>query len=742
MKNAIPILFILITLLISTLHIYVYAVAPREAVVEVYPAPIGYTIIFQSPYPTQISGYRDEAGNFYQYRANLKNNGIMILVGDINSFKTVISPEGTSSVKIVNDLKLEAYGIVAGKDSFVLFTGGRLYTSRYYIYINRDPPTLPSNNIFQNRLVLVIYENVVDFRLANYYYTLGLSVSSQNSGVSIYTKDGTLLSMRLSDLLGVDEACITWFSNLPSNVYWVGGVALSPTCTSNIKVLKTYVYNDRPYAVVFSLSSKYGNIDYVIMARPFAAVLSDVGILTYISTPRYMHIAKGLNLELMNIYIAPSDRSYIIAGKKLNVTDITQVVTANKDQTKNYVCMLPSKASLVFALTWRYINITGTTIFNPLPGEIILLSADNNYYLCHGDLSWMDNTESPQIKASEFKEIVYPIQLYTLSGQSFLTVLANGKVYSTNNVIIDYSEYSENEVYVYAARYIRRISITQTSIFLTPFFIIAVLIALVFIGVIAFRGRGRQRELIKIILDFPKSMPMKVASDDDISNATKKHVSMFGTCPDIYDIAIYHNLLPQLPEKVDPTQEVVICPFNTNPETESVLRYISNVLLSVLWVTKRTSVSAGYFYTVIGNTMLYAYFYKHEGESIERAIVNAVSEAMRIKILSPFYLLPLGLVIITTDSKLSEFKNELEYMKVLSTAGGETVRSYAISSYITVKNIPTRVPPDELQRFMNEKIPVILVVSRSNVGEFLKYLEEKLTSYAKFYYEKLLGEKE
>jgi len=742
MRLCLPKTLIIIVLLISILHTYVYSVAPKEVVVEAYPAPTGYTIIFQPPYPSRISGYRDNAGNYYPYRASLKNNGVMILVGDISLFKTVISPEGTSSVKILNDVKLEAYGLITDKGSLVLFSGGQLYTSRYRIYINTKPVTPPSNNIFQNRLVLVIYENSVDFQLSKYYYTLGLSVTSQDSGITIYTKDGMSLSMRLSDLLGVDEACITWFSNLPSNVYWVGGVILSPTCTRNIKVLKTYVYNGRPYAVVFSLSSKYGDIDYVIMAKPIAAILREANIITYVSVPKYMHIVKNINLELMNIYIAPNERNYIYAGKKLNVTNITQVVTASKGQPANYVCMLPSKASVIYALAWRHINITGTTIFDPLPGEVILLSAGGNYYLCHGDLSWMDTTEIPQIKASQYREIVYPIQLYTYSGQPFLTVLANGKVYLANNVLIDYNEYLENEVYTYAAGYIRRISITQSSIFLTPFFAIAVLIALVFIGVVIFRSKSKKSDLLKIVLDFPKSVPMKVASDEDISNATKKHVSMFGTCPDVYDIAIYHNLLPPLPEKVDPTQELVICPFNTNSKTESVLRYVANVLLSVLWVTKRTSPSAGYFYTVIGNTMLYMYFYKHEEESVDNAIVNAVTEAMKIKIISPFYLLPLGLVIVTTDSRVKEFENELEYMKILSTAGGEAVRSYAISSYITVKNIPTKVPPDDLQRFMNEKVPIILVVSRSNLGDLLKYLAEKLTSYAKFYYEKLLGEKE
>jgi len=743
MKRAAHILLVIALLLASAMYAEA-ATAPKEVVAEVYPAPIGYTLMLQPPYPSRIVGFRDAGGNYYPYRASLSNNGLMILVDDINRFKTIVSLEGTSDVKIVNTFKYEVYGIIPDKgDPLVLFTGGELYTSSYFIYINSVPLDPSIFDVFQRRLVLIITEDSVDFQLADKYrYSLGLAVTSQGSFVSVYTKDGVLLSMRLSDLLGVNEACITWFSNLPPDVFWVGGVVLSPTCTSNINVLKTYVYNGRPYAVIFSLNSKYGYIDYVIMAKPVAAVLREAGIVTRVAVPKATHIVKGIDLSVRNVYVAATEQGYIMLGKELNVVNITQVVTANRGRTSNYVCMLPSGASVVFALAWRRINITGVSSLELLPGEVILIEAGGKYYLCHGDLSWLDSTDIPVVRASQFKEIKYPVQLVTFSGQPFLTVLANGKVYLSSVVTIDFDEYLQNEVFVYAAGLVQRITIVQTSIFMSPFFVISLLIASVFIGVIVFRGKESERDVVRIILDFPKPTPMKVSSESDIAEAAKKHVTMFGVCPDIYDIAIHHGLLPPLPEKVDPTQEVILCPFNTNPETESVLRYISSTLLSVLWVTKRTSPSSGYFYTVIGNTMLYMYFYKHEGEPVEKAIVNAIAEAMKIRIISPLYLMPLGLVIVTTESKMGEFMKELEYMKVLSTAAGEAVRSYAISSYVTVKGIPTKEPPDELQRFMNEKVPVILVVSRNNLGELLKFLEEKLTSYAKFYYEKLAGEKE
>jgi len=719
----------------------VEASTAKEALVEVYPAPIGYTVIFQPPYPSRVYGFRDDAGNFYPYRASLENNGLMILIDNIYRFKTVITSEGASTVKILNDLKLEAIGVTTDKgDNYILFTGGQVYTSPYYIFINTVPPNPSAFDVFERRRVLVFSENSVDFRIsAQYGYSLGLVVTSQLAPISVYTKDGVLLSMRLSDLLGVSDACITWFSDLPPGETWIGGVVLSPTCMSNLRVIKTYVYNNRPYAVAFSLKTRYGDIDYVIMAKPTVAVLKYIGILFPVTASPPLHIAKTADLSVRNIYIAVSDQGYVALGKKFNAIDITQMIEVSKGR-RSYVCMIPARSSLVFALAWRRIDISSTSALELLPGEVVLIEADGKHYFCHGDMSWLDYAELPVVRASQFREIVYPIQLLSSSGQPFLAVLANGKVYLSNDIIIDFNEYQQNELFVYAIGAARRITITQASIFLTPFFGIAVIIVLVFASVVLFKGKKNESDIIRVIIDFPKPYPRKVASENDVVEAAKKHVNMFGVCPDLFDIVIFHNMLPPLPEKVpDPEQEIV-CPFNTNPETESVLRYISNTLLSVLWVTKRTSPSAGYFYTILGNTMLYMYFYKHEGEPVEKAIVNAVTEAMKIRIISPFYMMPLGLVIVTTDDRKKVFDDELEYLMTLSTAAGESVRSYAISSYITVKGVPTTEPPDELQKFVNEKVPTILVVSYSNLPELLKYLAEKLSSYAKFYYSTLKGE--
>ena len=727
-------LALMMLLLLSTQILAVLASAQTEKqyVAEVIPAPIGYSFQFQNPYPKYIAGYRDKGGNYHPYRAEL-DTGTLILADDLDYVDKLISGVETGKVKkIIDEDIYRAYGIdLPGLDDLIIYGGGKVYISQYNIYINNKPESENAPGP-----VLVINEYMVDFRESE-KYSLGLAISSLSSPVTVITRDGLEITTRLSDLLDVSEACVSWFQYPPPGTPWVGGIVMSPTCLKNIKVIKTFNYEGRPYAVVFSARTKYGKIQYVIMAAPTAEVLEEAGIISPVRVNEKLHIIKDITLDNTFIYIAPSEKARIEPGTVVHASDATQIITENGE--KKYVCVIPSNTTITYYLLWRNRELKGTVYLEP--GEIVLMKIGKKYYYCHGDLSWLDNDDMPIIKASGYKEIKEPILMYTLSGKPFLVFTANGKVYSSNRVKIPFDLYEGNEVFIFAVGDVRPVVITQSSIFASPFFILSVLFVGVVISLVVFSRRKEEPEKIKIILDLPKPTSMKVASKEIVSDVVRKHVDQFGVCPDVLDVVIYHNILPPLPDKIDnPFQEILLCPFKTNEKTERVLRKLAEILLYSVWALRRSGRSRGFFYTLIGDTMLYMYWYKHEDEKKpEELILNAIESAYRTSVRYPYYKQSLGLVILVEDELLTRVKKEVEYMRMLS-SGEESVRGYAISSYLSVKGLQSRIPADRLQKFMNEKIPAILVVSESNLTELIEYLEERLVSFAELYYKKVRGE--
>ena len=727
----------LVLVIVILTHIASTAVVVAQTekiyVAEVLPAPIGYSLTFQKPYPSYITGYRDVGGHYHSYRAAIGETGVLVFVNDrVNIIDKLVSAAETASVKLINVVDLnKVYGLLLpDSEDVIIYGSGVVYISHYNILYTYVPPgDTPSPT-------LLVSEYIVNFNTSK-KYSLALSVASSTASITVITKEGIRISTRLSVLLDTPEACVTWFQRLPPGVPWVGGIIMSPTCTKNIKVMKTYTYEGTPYAVIFSAQTKYGEINYVIMAEPTAQVLEEAGIITAVKVNPLLHIVPGLTLDNFYVYTAPSKNSRIARGEVLQVIDATQLIDVKKE--KRYACIIPSGAEVLYKVLWRNRDIKGTVYLDP--GEALLFTVANKNYFCHGDLSWIKNNDMPIIRAPAFREIVHPIIMYTISGRNFLVLTANGKVYSTNSIELPFAEYQKNDVFIYAVNTIQPLYVSQTSIFLSPFFALALVFVMVVVGLIVFGRKGKEPEKIRIILDLPKPKAMTTASRETVAEVVRKHVDLFGVCPDVLDIAIYHSVLPPLPDKIgSPLEEIILCPFETNQRSEYVLRRVSDVLLPSLWAIRRAGRSHGYLYTLVGNTMLYMYWYKHEDEKKpEELLINAIEAAYRTRFTYPYNPLPLGLLIVVEDELVPALKKELELMRVLS-GTEESKGGYAISSYISIKRVEVSIAPDKLQSFINEKVPSILIVSDKNIPELIEYLGERLTAYSELYYKRLRGE--
>jgi len=729
------------TLLVVAVVVAVLVFAPVLAssqaeklyVVEVVPAPVGYSLTFHEARPARISGYRDSLGNFYPYRANVGETGVLLIVSGRLNVERLISREETSLVQFVDVVGAgEAYAIAEHRGGFlVVHGGGLLFYSHYDVYAKAEPPPGATGR------VLVAYEDYVNFDLAKNYTVALFSTSPQHSVTVVLRRDFSL-STRLADLLGVDEACIARFEER-EDVPWRGGVIVSPTCARNLEVFRTYTYKGSPYAVVFSANTRYGKIDYVVMAPLSSRTMVEAGLLSYVLAPPELHIVK-LDRDDVFIYRAFSFDSLAWRIPVVKVIDVTQTVSGEKGE-KRRVCVLPARAEVEFALLWRSRELEGTVTLEP--GEVILYKLENTMYTCRGDMSWLEFDDIPYIRGPAYREFKHPIYISSGSGK-FLAVTSNGKVYLTSNLEIPFRIYEENELFVYKAGGVTRVQLAQTSIVTTPFFVLGVLVLAVLASTIVFgRSRPEKEAKLKVVIDLPEPKPLTLASSESLGPLLRKHVDMFGVCPDIYEVVLYHKVLPPLPDKVVDPSEVLMCPFSTNPETERVLRAVAEVFHHAMWAVRRAGKSRGFIYTLVGDTMLYYYWYKVEGErKPEEVIVRAVEAAYRTRPQYPYHMYPLGLVIVAEGELARAVEREVSYMQVLS-GGDERSRGYALSSYLSVRKgvSPRHIEADALQNFLNEKIPSIIVVSSDTLTRLIEHAAERVASYSELYYGEMRGER-
>ncbi|MEM1810452.1 MAG: hypothetical protein QW324_06280 [Thermofilaceae archaeon] len=732
---------LLVTLLLFTAAASASSVGSKPVFAEVYPAPIGYVFVFPSPHPSYIYGFRSVTGVYTPHRAAIAGTSTYVAFVDHPvHVHTIVHNEGASELRRVeSDLIRTAYGVIlpGPRNDVVLFGGGLVYTSPYTIHYNVALDHAPNT--------VLVTENLIDLTLDRVIKVLAVTSDSPITLVlgSFY------FTGRLTDILGVHEACVAWFRDRPPDFPWVGGLVISPACTRNVAVLRTVEYAGRPFAVVFRVTEVPrfgGSIDYVVMGTPTARVLQEAGLIAPVRPQmRYAHFVTGLELERLRVYVAFNENSYVRPGEVVAARNVTQVVGRSR-----YICPVPAAAQVVYRLTWNSRELKGSVEI--LPGEFVLYEYMGEYYVCIGDLSWMEHADLPLVKGPAYRELLHSVHVYTSSGRPVLAVSANGRIYYGASFEIPFSEVQANAIYWFVGSYAAPIEVSPSTIVASPFFALFLLLVFVLVGVVVF-GRGRSEpERISLIWDVKLPPPLSLASEATLKEIVRKHVDAFGVCPDVVDLALYHEVLPPIPRDATPEGESLICPFATNPRTESVLRRLNELLTCSLWGIKRMWSSRGVIYTIVGDEMLYVYFYKQENEEApEQIIANALESVVRSRRFDTVYFRrPLGLVIVVEPSMLPLVKRELSILEELSLApeltedeeeeGASRAYTYRISEYLATRGVKTTISAEVIQEAVDRDVPRILVISEGNIDELIEYLSEKHADLGTARLRRILGE--
>jgi len=700
-----------VVVLVALLLLPVVAVGQEEFVVpaEVYPAPVGYSVVyFAEPYFTKIEGFRSEEDYYFPYRARV-SSGTLVLVEDYRMFDYIVSVEGTGVVhRIESELLDEGYVFEVDGRRYAAFGSGRLYYSSYDIYFGYTPPNASA-------YVLVAYEYEVDFSVegvrALFYPGTG--------DVVITTSDGARISTSLERLLGISDACVVWFEDEVGP--FTGGLLISPACTRNVEVLKTVEYGGRPYAVVVAARTPYGVIDYLVFAYYSTWSLVETGILHEIDMPDYYHIYP-LDVD-GHFYTSPDYYDYPTRLPDIGVVeDVSESIT---DSWKR-VCVLPENANITYTLLWRHRPVAGTVYLDP--GELVLFEWNDRMMACMGEMDWAERFASIFWKASEWRELKTDITLYSTNNEPFLVVAANGSLWYGAEMVIPWSVYEENTIFLFTRSHSEQLYIPQRSIFTSlPF----VFITLVVFGLVAhmLATKSETRETIRVLLDLPTPAEVELADPATLKSIAGRHVDAFGVCPSIYDLAIYHGILAPLPDNAKPEDELLYCPFRANEESERVLRRLARALLGVFWAVKRTGRDSGIIFTLVGETMPTVYWTQYTGGSLAEYIVRSIEKAYKTRYHTPYNMVPVGLALVVPPAVAGRARELVAQMRELG-AG-----SIDVDAFAKAYGVVPRVGVEKLQKFIDEKLRGnIVVVSDELLGDFLEWLSEQYLAYSAPYY--------
>ena len=693
------------------------------AVAEMLPAPAGYSFTFNEP--VSIVGYK-AWGRYYPYTTNGGN----VIIFDTPNVETLVTTEGTVSLRIIKIEELyKAYGIVLSEKNspesikdLVIYGAGIVYISRYKIYYE----IVPQNETDIDNVVLVT-SGYLDLRTPAGIYL----VSITSPGLVVYKKDGSSIETTLTDYLGVSDACIVWFRNLPPGVPWVGGIIPSPACTENIEILKYFEVEGQVFGVIFKTKEAT-----FVFGPPTGRVLEAAGYvmpLNIVSSNKEskVHILAVDTLGEYNVYLARDPASYLELQPKVTAIDVTMVTREGE-----YVCNLPRKYTLLYRLLWVNRELKGQVKL--MPGEIILYTYDNNVYICRGDLSWLFTPTYPSIDAPKYKEIKHPIRFTGYNG-NFLVVLSNGEVYVGPSVAVDYDKYLSNVLYVVYGNNMLQYIYTPTSIVTSPLFALTIIVALAMIGLLLQR-KPEEREVVTIEWDIIEPPKYNVATKEELRRAITKNIDNWGTCPDEHELIMRYGILPPLEAVSDPRETVVYCPFKTNIETEIILKKVAKLLLSGFWGVSRQGRSHGYIFSFIREQMLYMYWYKQEDEDHPAEVLfNALKRAMRTYIVTGMHTIPLGLLIIAKDDMRRRLERELERVKRMTPEG---TPGYSFEQYFSIHLPHVDVNLSALQEFVSKNIPAIIVVSDKNLpvlveflaGRYASLMEEYIRVYGRFWW--------
>lgn len=665
-----------------------HAAQERDLGFSAYPAPFGY--LFKPSAPIKmVVGL--EVNGYIPYKAYVKATGYLFYPVPM---KAVLTPRGWYRAVITFPKNVTVIGLYNGTRVFVVSTAnGKLYYSTTRILFNYPPYYKNNDIIISNVLNLDVPRNVsiTVIMLAKKYITV--------------ISNGTRKSVPIVNLLGISQTCLV--TTRPTKDFpWTGGVLPTPICIKNIKPVMTVTYKGMVLAPV--IAKKIGNVVLVLVFSRWLdnALLERMHIISPLKTDIALHTYTA---PRGNLYYAPSQSS-LIPVKMVNAQDAT-VISNNGTR----FCIVPKSARILLSLRWQPGSPPRGTPFKLGPGEVVVFKVGNVTYYCNGPTDFIHS--HPIISFPQIAQFHQPVVVN--SKVNTLVVLGNGKYYYGKNIAIGYDEYTKNTIWVVNS-HPHIIPVNPTDIWMTPAFWSSILIGIVIIMV--FNQRYKQPpKKITIEIDTGPPTPLKIADERSIARKARQYIERFGVCPTDIELAMEGILVPYRGEKA--TQEIVVCPFKTNPETETVLRKVVKAARWGFWALKRSTRSAGYLYTIIGGTLLYYYVYKQENEKRPAELlgnaVNSINDVYVGHALSDKR--EKGLIIVVNPNDKWRFKKELESAGVIDSQG----RVHGLFEYLSVHGI--NVALQNKGKDKNAKIERLYLVSSPT--EIVEILGETASAF-------------
>jgi len=659
------------------------------------PAPVGFIYVLDRPVGDVVGVY--VGGTYEEYKARVGATSKLFHLKEVDSVLTrggayqlmVIRPNTTFTVLGVN---------LPGKDDLVLLTeNGYVFTSQYRILYQHQIP----EGVGAGGNAVVIGDKV-DLRPEGRVVYI-VPVTWPGARVTVITGERAE-TVSIAKLVGVQEECIVY--TRPSSTFpWYGGLLPTPVCAEGINGVVRDVYNEQPLYTVFS-KSVGRHVVYVAFSDVTASLLVRLGFLTPVDASPSVHVIPA-TLDNVHLYFSRSMGWLPVMVKVVNSTDATVVLDREGGER---VCVLPADSEVVLHIGWGQLPARAQQV-KLAPGEVLLyrVKGSGAMYACRGDLSFLD-APAPSLSKPSIKQLREPVGVS--SGAPVVLVLGNGKLYYGTRFTIPYDDYDGNALWViYRRPYM--VDVEPPSLWGMPVFWLSLLLVALFVAVVIQRPKAPPRK-IQIIWDIATPPPLELADRALIARKVSQFLDIFGVCPDDVELAMMGALLPAQGEK--PADEVIVCNFKTNVETEKVLRRVVRVANDGFWAFKRRGRNYGFLYTRIGDSLLVFYLYKQEDEKeVAELLLNAIEAAMHTYIGIPLYTRHQGIIIVAEPGMAKAAREEYVKMGVVDEewrTKDEKGRLRNISGYLSLKfpNLSSEFV-DKLAGFVEERVPLIVVAS-------------------------------
>lgn len=672
--------------------VYVFAASERVTVLAAYPAPFGYVFSVKLP---RVVGLAVE-GRYLPYMADTGATGYLFFPV---APEALLTPHGWYKADVTWRNGTPALAIDNGTGTIIVTTvNGYVYESTHRIMYGYPDYYRVGDVIITDTVRMDVPSNA----------SLYIMVPVRDT-VRVY--NGSLLELPVWRFLGVPPSCVARVH--PSKQYpWSGGVVLSPVCVKGLKTILTGSYRGQPLAPVVAKTVRGATV-VVVFGPVTVTLLARLHLLSPVNNDPAMHVIAAPQAAggAEHYYVAVSP-TRIIPVKREKGYDATV------QQGGKYVCIVPKEAEVLDALLWRPRSVPRGAPFALAPGELVAFRAGGSLYYCHGALDYLHAHVT--ISYPQVRQLHQPLVIRSTRGKA-LILLGNARYYYGKEVVIPYSVYNENTVWVVTGKP-RIVVMNIPDIWDLPMFWVALITAATIALLYTNRYR-RPEKKVKLEWDISEPRPLPLAPEAVIRKHARLYVERFGVCPTDVELALMGVLVPYSGARGD--EPVVVCPFRTNPSTELVLRDVVRAAEWGFWALKRTGPSSGYMYTVIGGTLLYYYVYKHEDErDVATLLRNAIASVKRVYIgHSLTSRREYGLIIVTTPQRRWRIVEELARADVVDEDGRvRDLTSFFSAHGINFDNIKDVLPRIKALHVVSSAREAVEVLGRAASEYYMSYL--------------------